>query len=62
MAQIDFDILIVGGGMVGASLALALKNTSLNIAIIEAIAPNSAQQPSYDDRGIALAYGSQRIF
>lgn len=62
MANIDFDIIIVGGGMVGASLAYALKNTSLNIAIIEAFTPNSSQQPSYDDRGIALAYGSQRIF
>ncbi|MDC9725696.1 MAG: 2-octaprenyl-6-methoxyphenyl hydroxylase [Gammaproteobacteria bacterium] len=62
MAQIDFDLIVVGGGMVGASLACALKNTSLKIAIIEAFEPNSTQQPSYDDRGIALAYGSQRIF
>jgi len=60
--QVDFDIIIVGGGMVGASLACALKNTSLNIAIIEAFEPHSDQQSSYDDRGIALAYGSQRIF
>jgi len=62
MANIDVDIIIVGGGMVGASLACALKNTSLNIAIIEAFEPSSKQQASYDDRGIALAYGSQRIF
>ncbi|NOQ94501.1 MAG: 2-octaprenyl-6-methoxyphenyl hydroxylase, partial [Methylophaga sp.] len=58
----DFDLIVVGGGMVGASLACALKNTSLKIAVIEAFEPDSAQQPSYDDRGIALAYGSQRIF
>lgn len=62
MTKVDFDLIIVGGGMVGASLACALKNTSLNIAIIEAFEPQSEQQPSYDDRGIALAYGSQRIF
>ena len=62
MAKVDFDLIIVGGGMVGASLACALKNTSLKIAIIEAFEPDSKQQPSYDDRGIALAYGSQRIF
>jgi len=62
MPQTDFDLIIVGGGMVGASLACALKNTSLNIAIIEAFEPDSNLQPSYDDRGIALSYGSQRIF
>ncbi|MDH5358122.1 MAG: 2-octaprenyl-6-methoxyphenyl hydroxylase [Gammaproteobacteria bacterium] len=62
MKQTDYDLIIVGGGMVGASLACALKNTPLNIAIIEAFVLNSDQQPSYDDRGIALAYGSQIIF
>jgi 2-octaprenyl-6-methoxyphenol hydroxylase len=58
----DYDLIIVGGGMVGASLAIALKNSPLRIAIIEAVSANSEQQPSYDDRGIALSYGSQRIF
>jgi 2-octaprenyl-6-methoxyphenol hydroxylase len=62
MKNQDFDLIIVGGGMVGASLACALKNTSLKIAIIEAFSVTSEQQPSYDDRAIALAYGSQRIF
>jgi 2-octaprenyl-6-methoxyphenol hydroxylase len=62
MAKTDFDLIIVGGGMVGASLACALKNSELKIAIVEAFSPTSKQQPSYDDRGIALAYGSQRIF
>lgn len=60
--ETDYDLIIVGGGMVGASLAIALKNSGLRIAVIEAIATNAPQQPSYDDRGIALAYGSQRIF
>jgi len=58
----DYDLIIVGGGMVGASLAIALANSSKRIAIIEAVSPQAAQQPSYDDRGIALSYGSQRIF
>lgn len=62
MTQNDFDLIIVGGGMVGASLALALKNVPVKIALVEAQKLQQDQQPSYDDRGIALAYGSQRIF
>ncbi len=57
-----FDVLIVGGGMAGASLAIALKNSQLKIGLIEAKSLKTDSQPSYDDRGIALSYGSQRIF
>lgn len=48
--------------MVGASLAIALQNSQLNIGIIEAQPLKTDSQPSYDDRGIALSFGSQRIF
>lgn len=60
--ETDFDLVIVGAGMVGASLALALKNTGLRIAIVEAQDLLADHQPGFDDRGIALSYGSQRIF
>ncbi len=59
---VDYDLIIVGGGMVGATLAIALKNIPLRIGLVEAFEPKTKQPPSYDDRGIALAYGSQRIF
>ncbi len=58
----DFDVLIVGGGMVGASLAHALKGVALHIGIIEAYPLHDDNQPSYDSRAIALSYGSKRIF
>ncbi len=57
-----FDVLIVGGGMVGASLAVALKPLKLKIGLIEAFNFGVAEQPSYDDRSIALSYGSSRIY
>lgn len=58
----DYDILIIGGGLVGASLGCALGQSGLRVAIIEAVPLSSAAQPSYDDRAVALAFGSRRIF
>jgi 2-octaprenyl-6-methoxyphenol hydroxylase len=55
------DVAIVGGGMVGASLALALVQTPLRVLLVEAAAAEDEQQPSFDDRAIALGNGSRRI-
>jgi 2-octaprenyl-6-methoxyphenol hydroxylase len=56
-----FDVVIVGGGMVGASLARSLAGSGLSIAVLEAWSLESQHQPSYDDRAIALSYGTRRI-
>jgi 2-octaprenyl-6-methoxyphenol hydroxylase len=56
-----FDIAIVGGGMVGASLAVALDGLGLRIALIEAVPHDSSTQPSFDERTTALSNGSRRI-
>ena len=61
MTKDSYDLIIVGGGMVGASLAIALADRGLRMALIEAHAPGADSQPSYDDRGIALAYRTRRI-
>src|SRR3954465_1915753 len=58
----DYDVVIVGGGMVGASFALALKDTPLRVLLIESIPPDSASQPSFDERTTALGNGSRQIF
>jgi len=57
----EVDIAVVGGGLVGASLALALQTTSLRVALIEPVLPGAGVQPSFDDRCSALANGSRRI-
>lgn len=57
----SFDVVIVGGGLVGASLALALAETAHSVALVEAAAPPSFP-PSWDERCIALNHGSHDIF
>lgn len=56
------DVAIVGGGMVGASFALALRATKLRVLLIEGVAADSPQQPSFDERTTALGNGSRQIF
>jgi 2-octaprenyl-6-methoxyphenol hydroxylase len=58
----QFDVAIVGGGLVGASLAAALRHSPLRIALIEAFAPDAAGQPSFDERTTALGNASRRVF
>jgi 2-octaprenyl-6-methoxyphenol hydroxylase len=58
----DCDVLIIGGGLVGASLACALQNSAQSVQIVEAHPLTSDSQPSYDDRTVALSWGSRCIF
>ena len=60
------DIAIIGGGLVGASLALALqgqaKARGWKIVLIEPFAPGDSFQPSYDARSSALSFGTRQIY
>ena len=65
-----YDIVIIGGGMVGASLAAALlpvaKQLDLQVAVVESMPmPTddlSHYQPSYDARATALSYGTRKLY
>lgn len=48
--------------MIGTSLALALAPLGLRVAVVEAVARQSAGQPSFDDRTTALSRSTQRMF
>ncbi|MGU3524919.1 2-octaprenyl-6-methoxyphenyl hydroxylase [Enterobacteriaceae bacterium C23F] len=55
------SVIIVGGGMTGATLALAISHLSagkIPVHLVEAVAPDSQQHPGFDARAIALAAGT----
>jgi 2-octaprenyl-6-methoxyphenol hydroxylase len=57
----QYDILIIGGGMVGASLARAISGKGWKIGVVEACPFESKAQPSYNDRVLALSWGTRLI-
>ncbi len=61
-ARIEADVTIVGGGMVGASLAVALIGSGVRVLLIESVPFDSGAQESFDARTTALGNASQRIF
>lgn len=54
----EYDIAIIGGGPVGAALALALRDSRLKVCVLEARPAGSA---SKDARALALSYGSRLV-
>lgn len=69
--ETDYDVVIVGGGMVGASLAVALVDTfareNFRVLVVEGFALKGdgsldEYQPSFDARATALSYGSKAIY
>jgi 2-polyprenyl-6-methoxyphenol hydroxylase-like FAD-dependent oxidoreductase len=59
---IKADVIIVGAGLVGASLALALKNARVSVVVIEAKPPASVPADnSWDNRVYAINPGSEHF-
>jgi 2-octaprenyl-6-methoxyphenol hydroxylase len=48
------DVLIVGGGLTGCALALALRDSALQVALVETHAPQNSSA-SFDERHLGLA-------
>ncbi|HKQ30752.1 MAG TPA: UbiH/UbiF/VisC/COQ6 family ubiquinone biosynthesis hydroxylase, partial [Burkholderiales bacterium] len=58
---VNFDVLIVGGGMVGASFACALGDSRLKVGIIDARAPVSLPHEGLDARVSAITLASRNF-
>lgn len=55
----DFDVVVVGGGLVGAAFVLALEGSGLRIALVEAgQVPSLPQDESWDSRIYAISPGN----
>ncbi|MDD2760023.1 MAG: 2-octaprenyl-6-methoxyphenyl hydroxylase [Methylomonas sp.] len=59
--QTDYDLIIVGAGLAGNCLALALRDTDLNIAIVEAASREQLRNSPTGDRALALAAGTVQL-
>lgn len=58
----EYDIVIVGGGMAGATLACAVSSSGLRIAVIDSVEPQAFDDIEYDLRVSSITLGSKAIF
>lgn len=59
--QQDYDVLIVGGGLAGNCLALALQQTDMQVALLEASTREQQHNSPAGDRALALSAGSMQL-
>ena len=59
--MIDVDVLIVGGGLVGSTLAAALSGTGISIALVDSTDLYSAINSEFDGRSFAVSLASHRL-
>ena len=62
MTERSSDVIVGGGGMVGLTLALALAQGGLKVAVCDPVPPKTSLDAAFDGRVSALAYSSQRMF
>ena len=58
MASNHYDLIIIGGGPIGMSLAIALRNSNLSVLLLEA---RKAPEKNEDPRPLAFSHGSRLI-
>ena len=56
------DVLVVGGGLVGGTLACALADTGISSAVVDVADPASVVAAAFDGRASAISLTSRRLF
>ena len=57
---IEADVLVVGGGLVGMTLAIVLAEAGLEVAVVDRADPTAGLSDAHDGRASAIARGSQQ--
>lgn len=57
----QYDVILIGAGLVGASLVVALQNQGLKVAVLETHLPDVTANPKKDTRPLSLSYSSSMI-
>ena len=60
-ALIRTDMIVIGGGLIGPALALALARPGFRVAIVDRVAAERRAEPDFDGRAYAIAFGSARL-
>jgi 2-octaprenyl-6-methoxyphenol hydroxylase len=58
---LDAELIVVGGGLVGLTLAIACANGGIRTIVVEAESADALTSAAYDGRSAAIAYGSQQV-
>ncbi|TCS64834.1 2-octaprenyl-6-methoxyphenyl hydroxylase [Varunaivibrio sulfuroxidans] len=60
-APLEVDVLVVGGGLVGATLAIALAGAGITVALVDRENPAAVLRAQFDGRCSAIAQASQQV-
>lgn len=64
--DLDVDVVIAGGGLVGLTAALALASgaagAAFRVSVVDALDPAAVRDAAYDGRNSSIAYASWRMF
>ncbi len=61
MTDVTAEVIIIGGGLVGAPLACALAQSGMAVALIDQETPTATLAPNFDGRASAVALAPQRM-